>query len=110
MSYIQVITTTATQDEAEQIAWTLVEARLAACVQIIGPIMSLYRWKGQIEKDHEFQCWVKTRQDLFERVEKAIRTVHPYEIPEIIALPILDGSASYLQWLDESLEPPMIAN
>jgi periplasmic divalent cation tolerance protein len=102
--YIQVITTTATHDEAEIIGRALVEERLAACTQIIGPITSIYRWEGQIETSQEYQCWAKSRRDLFERIEVAIRRLHPYQVPEILAIPIAAGSQSYLKWLDEQVE------
>jgi uncharacterized protein involved in tolerance to divalent cations len=86
------------------VARALVEERLAACVQILGPITSTYRWKGAIETSEEWQCWAKTRRDLYEKIEQAIRRLHSYEVPEIIAVPILAGSESYLKWLDEELE------
>jgi periplasmic divalent cation tolerance protein len=98
--YIQVITTTATHDEAQIIGRALVEERLAACTQIIGPITSIYRWQGQIETSEEYQCWAKSRRELFERIEAAIRRLHPYEVPEILAVPVEAGSESYLKWLD----------
>jgi len=100
VSYIQVVTTTARREEAERIARELVEARLAACAQIVGPIISTYRWQGKIETGEEWQCWAKTRGELFARVEEAIRRIHPYEVPEILAVPVVAGSASYLAWLD----------
>ena len=65
-----------------------------------GPITSTYRWRGKIERQEEWQCWAKTRGELFDRVEAAIRRIHPYEVPEIIAVPIVAGSAGYLSWLD----------
>ena len=99
-AYIQVVTTTALREEAERIARELVEARLAACVQIVGPIISTYRWQGKIEAGEEWQCWAKTRGELFARVEEAIRRIHPYEVPEILAVPVVAGSANYLAWLD----------
>jgi len=102
--YIQVVTTTARREEAEAIARALVEERLAACVQILGPITSTYRWKGAIETSEEWQCWAKTHRDLYEKIEQAIRRLHSYEVPEIIAVPILAGSESYLTWLDEELK------
>ena len=98
--YIQVITTTATHDEAEIIGRALVEEHLAACTQIIGPITSIYRWEGQIETSQEYQCWAKSRRELFERIEAAIRRLHPYQVPEILAIPIAAGSESYLKWLE----------
>lgn len=98
--YIQVVTTTDKEADAQRIARSLVETRLAACVQVFGPVLSTYRWQGAIETNREWQCWAKTRRDLFERIEQAIRQIHPYEVPEILAVPILAGSESYLAWLD----------
>ena len=98
--YIQVVTTTEHREDAERIARTLVEERLAACVQVVGPISSTYRWRGAVETAQEWQCWVKSRRDLYDEVEKAIRRLHPYEVPEILAIPVLAGNAGYLAWLD----------
>jgi periplasmic divalent cation tolerance protein len=103
--YIQVITTTTRKAEAQSIARTLVEQRLAACVQVLGPITSTYWWQGAIETNHEWQCWIKSRRDLYEQIEQAIRQVHSYEVPEILAMPVVAGSASYLKWLDGELQP-----
>ncbi|MGO9136334.1 MAG: divalent-cation tolerance protein CutA [Syntrophales bacterium] len=101
--YIQVMTTTDNKEDAEKIAMSLVEKRLAACVQIAGPITSLYRWKGNIEKTQEWQCWIKSKEILYKEIEKAIKSVHPYEVPEIIAIPIVAGSRGYLQWLESEV-------
>ena len=102
MSEFTVIeTTVGSSEEAERIAGHLVEARLAACVQILGPLTSVYRWKGKIEKDTEFICLAKTRAELFAAASAAIREVHSYEEPQIIALDITAGSSGYLRWLDE---------
>jgi periplasmic divalent cation tolerance protein len=101
--YIQVVTTVAHRDEAERIGRTLVEERLAACVQISGPIASTYRWRGNIETAEEWQCAAKSRRDLFERIEQTIRRLHSYETPEIIATPISAGSEAYLAWLEGEL-------
>jgi periplasmic divalent cation tolerance protein len=98
--YIQVVTTIARREEADRIARSLVEQGLAACVQVLGPITSTYRWRGKIEMDEEWQCWAKSRLDLFERIEEAIRRLHPYEVPEILAVPVVAGSHRYLAWLD----------
>jgi periplasmic divalent cation tolerance protein len=100
-SYIQVVTTTARREEAQRIARELVEKRLAGCAQVVGPITSTYRWQGKIETDVEWQCWCKTRSELFTQVEEAIRSSHPYEVPEILAVPVVAGSERYLAWLDE---------
>jgi periplasmic divalent cation tolerance protein len=102
--YIQVVTTTECQEDAERIARALVDQRLAACVQVSGPITSTYRWQGKIETAREYQCWAKTRRDLYQQVEQAIRHLHPYEVPEILAIPILSGSADYLAWLERETE------
>ena len=100
-SYIQVSTTTETKEQAENIAQHLVEKKLAACVQITGPITSIYRWKGKVEKAQEWLCVIKTREELFDRVETAIKKMHTYETPEIVAVPIIKGSKEYLTWLDD---------
>jgi periplasmic divalent cation tolerance protein len=101
--YIQVVTTVKHRDEAARIGRALVEERLAACVQISGPITSTYRWRGQIETAEEWQCMAKSRRDLFEPIERTIRRLHSYETPEIIATPISAGSEAYLAWLDAEL-------
>ena len=98
--YIQVVTTTEHREDAERIARSLVEERLAACAQVMGPVTSTYRWHGKIETAEEWQCWVKTRRDLYDQIEQTIRRLHPYEVPEILAMPILAGSADYLAWLE----------
>ena len=99
MNVLQIITTTATVEDARRIAQGLVERRLAACVQIVGPIESIYRWEGKVEKATEFQCWIKTREELFGRVEQTIRELHSYDVPEILAAPVVQGSEAYLDWL-----------
>jgi len=101
---IQVRTTGETKEQAQSIARYLVEEKLAACVQITGATFSTYRWAGKIETAREYLCLIKTRKDLFARVESAIKKLHSYETPEIIAVPIVNGSKEYLKWLDESLE------
>ncbi len=102
-SYIQITTTTETKEEAEKIAQYLVEQKLAACVQITGPIASTYRWKGKVETASEWLCLIKTREDFYSKVEAAIKKLHSYETPEIIAVPIIKGSSEYLSWLDDVL-------
>jgi len=100
---IQVSTTTATKEDAQKIAAALVERRLAACVQVGGPITSVYRWQGVIETADEWLCTIKTTRAAYEQVEAAIRQLHPYDEPEIIAVPIVAGSAGYLKWLDQQV-------
>jgi len=97
--FVQVTTTVATFDDAERIALALVEKRLAACTQIVGPITSVYRWKGQVETASEYLCLVKTRRSLYSAVEAAIREMHPYELPEITETLITGGSDGYLSWI-----------
>jgi periplasmic divalent cation tolerance protein len=100
---LQVVTTTATPDEARRIARQLIERRLAACVQIDGPVESWYRWEGAVETSQEFRCTIKTRAALYPEVESLIRDLHSYEEPEVLASKIREGSASYIQWvLDET--------
>jgi periplasmic divalent cation tolerance protein len=102
-AYIQVLTTTGSEDEAGRIAAALLDQRLAACVQTAGPILSRYRWRGQLEEAREWQCLAKTEAALYERVESAIRAIHSYEEPEILAIPVLDGSRGYLEWISANL-------
>jgi len=97
----QVVTTAASADEARRIATALVEERLAACVQIVGPIESIYRWQGKVETAAELQCWIKTRRQHYALLEAAIRRLHSYEVPEILAVPIVAGSEAYLKWLTD---------
>lgn len=102
-TYIQVTTTTETRQQAHAIAQYLVEAKLAACVQITGPITSIYRWNGKVENTQEWLCLIKTQDDLYNKVEEAIKSLHPYETPEIIATPIIKGSKEYMNWIDDEL-------
>jgi periplasmic divalent cation tolerance protein len=101
--YVQVVTTTEKKEDAEKIAKAIVEKRLAGCVQILGPILSTYWWKGTMETAQEWQCLMKTRKDLYGEIEKVLKAIHPYETPEIIAIPIVDGSREYLGWLRNEL-------
>jgi uncharacterized protein involved in tolerance to divalent cations len=101
---IQISTTTATKADAEKIASALVERQLAACVQVGGPITSCYRWQGQVETAEEWLCTIKTTAEAYQRVEQAIRELHPYQEPEIIAVPIVAGSPGYLAWLADQIE------
>jgi periplasmic divalent cation tolerance protein len=96
---IQVVTLVGDRGAADAIARRLVEERLAACVQIVGPVTSTYRWQGKIEQAEEWMCVIKTVGELFSRVEQSIRQVHSYELPEIIATPIVAGSPAYLAWV-----------
>jgi periplasmic divalent cation tolerance protein len=97
--YSIVLTAVDSYDLAHQISQALVENKLAACVQVIGPISSTYSWKGSIQTESEWLCLIKTRQDLLEDVEKAVSEMHSYEVPEVIAIDIVDGSEKYLAWM-----------
>jgi periplasmic divalent cation tolerance protein len=102
-SYIQITTTTDKKEVAERIAFRLMEEKIAACVQIVGPITSIYRWKENIERAEEWQCIIKSREGLYKEIELVINSVHSYEVPEIIAIPIVAGSGEYLEWLQGEL-------
>ena len=99
---IVVLMTAPNEDEAAGIARALVEARLAACVNMVKNIRSVYSWQGNIEDDTEVLMIAKTRKVLFEALSAKVRELHTYEVPEIIALPIIAGSAEYLKWIRES--------
>lgn len=99
--YIIVTTTFEKMREAKRIAEMLVEDKLAACIQIVGPIDSVYFWKGDVEISEEYICVIKTKEDLYERLEKKIKENHPYENPEIVATQVRAGSQEYLGWIDE---------
>ncbi len=105
--YVQLSTTTSSSDEAEAIATSLVELRLAACVQILPQVRSVYRWQGKVEQADEWLCLVKTHRRLLPQVEAEIGRLHSYECPEIVAVAIEAGSAAYLQWLGEQLDLPL---
>ncbi|MDH4028779.1 MAG: divalent-cation tolerance protein CutA [Nitrospirota bacterium] len=94
--------TAANEDEAAAIARSLVETRLAACVNIIKNVRSVYAWQGKIEDDAEVIMIAKTRKGLFEALAKKVRELHSYKVPEIIALPVVGGSEDYLKWIRES--------
>lgn len=98
-NFVQIITTTASEDEAVRLARALLEQRLAACVQIIGPIESLYWWQGKVNKSEEWMCIAKSELSLFPKIEETIKALHSYEVPEILAVPVVAGSEQYLQWL-----------
>lgn len=104
--YIQVSTAIDSEEGAQKIAEKLVSERLAACVHVTGPITSTYWWQGQMERAQEWVCTAKTRQVLYQEVEQAIRAVHPYEEPEIVAMPILTGSQGYLNWIATETTKP----
>jgi periplasmic divalent cation tolerance protein len=97
--FIQVTTTASTKEEAAKVATALLERRLAACVQVVGPIESRYWWNGKIEQAGEWLCIIKTIRERYPAVESTIRANHSYEVPEIVTCPIEGGSEPYLEWL-----------
>jgi periplasmic divalent cation tolerance protein len=101
--YLQVSTTVSSEQEARRIATAMVKRRLAACVQVVGPIESHYRWQGEIETSTEWLCLIKTESSRYAEVEAAIGELHSYEEPEVVAMPIVAGSAGYLGWIGDSL-------
>ena len=100
---IVVLTTCNSQEQGAQLARHLIEHHLAACVNILPGARSFYRWKGEIEQAEEVVVIIKSRRDIFEKLREAIAHLHSYEIPEVIALPVVDGSDAYLNWLDREI-------
>jgi periplasmic divalent cation tolerance protein len=102
-AYVIVMVTTPSKQEAEKIAQHLLEERLIACANIIGPVSSLFHWSGKIEKAEEYLTLMKSRNDLFEKLSEAVKALHSYEVPEILAFPIVEGSKGYLDWVGSCL-------
>jgi periplasmic divalent cation tolerance protein len=100
-----VITNLPDRDSAAKLAHALVEKRLAACINILSPCRSVYRWKGRTEDAEEFPVLIKTTRARYPEVEAAIRAAHPYELPEIIAVPLVGGLPAYLEWVDAETRP-----
>jgi len=98
-----VTTATSSEEEAQRIAAALVERRLAACVQVLGPIESHYRWRDKAEQAREWLCLAKTEASRYPELEATIGELHSYEEPELVATPIVAGSRGYLDWIGESL-------
>ena len=97
--YIQISTTVAKRSDAERIARILSEKKLSACAQIIGPITSVYRWKSKIKKSKEWLCSIKSKKSHYKKIEQTIKKIHPYKLPEIMAVPIVEGSREYFGWM-----------
>ena len=102
-AYIIVLVTTASKQEAQKITQHLLSERLIACANIVGPVSSHFHWSGKLEKAEEYLILMKSRRDLFRALSESVKAVHSYEVPEIIALPVVDGSKAYLDWLDSCL-------
>jgi periplasmic divalent cation tolerance protein len=102
-TYLQVQTTTDSKEAAEALVSLLIEKKLAACVQVSSPITSVFTWKGTVTKAEEWLISAKTRSDLYEKIEQAIKENHSYELPEIIAVKLEQVSTDYAKWMEEQL-------
>ena len=103
-SYIVVIMTAADKEEAVRIVRRLLSERLIACANIVGPVSSLFWWEGKIDEADEFLVFMKSKKKLFKRLSERAKEIHGYQVPEIIALPVIEGLPSYLDWLGASLQ------
>ena len=102
---IVVLCTCPDNTSAHELAQTLLSEKLAACVNLIPQVTSLYYWQGQLEESQEVQLIIKTRRTLFGVLQERLLALHPYDVPEVLALPILSGNPAYLQWLQEQTTP-----
>ncbi|MCY4587527.1 MAG: divalent-cation tolerance protein CutA [Bryobacterales bacterium] len=100
-----VYTTCGNITEAESIARNLIDNRLAACVNVVPGLLSYYRWQGKVENDAELLLMIKTAGNLIDEVRNALETLHSYDLPEMIVLPIIGGSQNYLEWLEQEVQP-----
>jgi periplasmic divalent cation tolerance protein len=101
---IVVLCSCAGEDEARRISEAIIELHLAACVTIVPNVQSVYRWRGAVERSQEFLLIIKSSRESFERLQAEIVRLHSYEVPEVLALPVVDGAASYLQWMTQELK------
>jgi periplasmic divalent cation tolerance protein len=101
--YTIVFSTVDSKDSADKIAETLVAEKLAACVNVVGPISSVYWWEGKIEKSEEYLLIIKSRRDLLNALMRRLKEAHPYKVPEILAVKVDRGNEDYLAWIDESV-------
>jgi periplasmic divalent cation tolerance protein len=99
-----VLITAGSQEEAERIAQALVAEMLAACVNVVPGVTSIYRWEGEVQRDQEWLLVAKSRRDVLDRLVERVQEIHSYDVPEIIALPLAGGSEPYLRWLDSVVE------
>jgi periplasmic divalent cation tolerance protein len=104
----QVTTTLPDRDAANRIGRRLVEERLAACAQVVGPVASVYWWQGEVESAGEWYCHLKTTAARVEALMARLRELHPYETPEIVALPMTEGDPTYLRWIADSVADPSL--
>jgi len=105
MTALVVLTNLPDRGAAERLADALIEQRLAACVNILAPCRSVYRWNGAVQHDEEYPVLIKTNADRYPALEAAIRAAHPYELPEIIAVKVESGLPAYLAWITEETRP-----
>jgi len=105
MSFMIVIMTAPNKEEAVKIVRTLLEERLIACANLMNPVSSFFWWQGKIEEEKEVLVLMKSHETLFKKLSKRVTELHSYDVPEILALPIVDGSPSYLDWMKACLEP-----
>lgn len=101
---LQVSTTLPDEETARGVAKCLVEERLAACAQVLGPLSSTYCWQGMVEQATEWYCHLKTTRAGLPALQRRLRQLHPYKVPEIIALPVVGGDSDYLRWIEESVQ------
>ena len=101
---IVILSTCPTKEEADRIASMLIDKRLAACVQVVSGIESTYRWKGAVERSTEYLLIVKSTRPLFEKIESELVRAHSYDLPELLALPVVEGLSDYLRWIDQQVD------
>ena len=104
-NYIIILVTAKDKEEAEKISQLLLKERLIACANIVGPVTSFFHWSGQTEKAEECLIVMKSRRDLFAQVAEHVKRLHSYEVPEVLAFPIIDASKPYLDWMNAVLKP-----
>lgn len=102
--HLVVLVTAGSEDEAQEIARGLVKSMLAACVNVVPGITSIYRWQEEVQEDQEWLLVVKTRRDVLDEVIRQVQSLHSYDLPEVIALPLVGGSREYIRWLDRGVE------
>jgi periplasmic divalent cation tolerance protein len=105
---VVVLSTVGKPDDAERIAQTLVERRLAACVNVVPGVLSLFRWEGRVHRDVERLLLIKTTRERFEEMYRALIEMHPYELPEVLVLPVVGGHPPYLEWVADSTGTPLV--
>ena len=103
--HVVVLMTAGSQEEAERIAATLVGERLAACVNVIPGVISIYRWEGEVKRDPEWLLVAKSRRNVLDDLVRRVQALHSYDVPEIVALPLTGGSEAYLRWVDTEVRP-----